>query len=404
MIFLGVPLCNEIAITGTLNLGFRTCCCRSAGLLMAVLVRGWRGSFISKALSFDRFVLHGLGNVRQALRRKANETGAVNFETGAVVGEGIDPKSELLRWANNRAAFSMNPVCTPDVEVPRFTLSPGKAPTKLETHPHFLGASSSQSQSSQSSHSLPSTSDFASESRSFRVAPQLPRTAQPIIPLVYGTRKGWPFYVEFLFAWQEHGNGEACQLGVQSCNAIRNASASSPSSCGTDATAVRLKFSPSAGAVFQQRAEGSFRLWPLHDLWVDASLPGTQTFLEAGVYIDAKGEISFYRKGPYTRENKGEVARQLSWEVAGGFTCLPDTSVREGHEGHEGVKHANVEHGERLQEIKDSKEHFYVVLCLLDERTPLEARLVKVGSDPPLPPPTPTVPRRSWVPETQVRT
>jgi hypothetical protein len=32
----------------------------------------------------------------------------------------------------------------------------------------------------------------------------------------------------------------------------------------------------------------------------------------------------------------------------------------------------------------------------------LEARLVKVGSVPPLP--APTVPRRSWVPETQVRT
>ena len=64
----------------------------------------------------------------------------------------------------------------------------------------------------------------------FWVAPQLPRTAQPIIPLVYG----WPFYVEFLFAWQEHGNGEACRLGVQSCNgrSSRSSTMSSASSLG----------------------------------------------------------------------------------------------------------------------------------------------------------------------------
>lgn len=360
-----------------------------------------------------RLLLHFF-SVRQTLRRKASATGAVCFETGAVVGEGVDPKSELLRWANDRTAFSTTPVCAPDVEVPKFTLSPGRAPTKLETHPerHFLGAASSLSDSS--------SSDFVSalseSQRNFRVAPQLPRTAQPIIPLVYGTRKGWPFYVEFLFAWQEHGNGEACQLGVQSCNGRSSTSSTmssassfgqfSPSLSQSEATVVRLKFSPSAGAVFQQRAEGSFRMWPLEDLWVDASLPGTQTFLEAGVYIDKKGEISFYRKGPYTRENKGAVARQLSWEVAGGFTCFPAVCrAVEGYDSYDGFKHANDPSVERLQssnEIQDHFCHFYVVLCLLDERTPLEARLVKVGSVPPLP--APTVPRRSWVPETQVRT
>ena len=71
-------------------------------------------------------------------------------------------------------------------------------------------------------------------------------------------------------------------------------------------------FAQYTGTVFQQRATGFFRMWLLADLWVDASLPGTQSFLEAGVYVDTKGEISFYRKGPYTRENTGEVARQLS--------------------------------------------------------------------------------------------
>ena len=126
-----------------------------------------------------RLLLHFF-SVRQTLRRKASATGAVCFETGAVVGEGVDPKSELLRWANDRTAFSTTPVCAPDVEVPKFTLSPGRAPTKLETHPerHFLGAASSLSDSS--------SSDFVSalseSQRNFRVAPQLPRTAQPIIP------------------------------------------------------------------------------------------------------------------------------------------------------------------------------------------------------------------------------
>ena len=121
-----------------------------------------------------RLLLHFF-SVRQTLRRKASATGAVCFETGAVVGEGVDPKSELLRWANDRTAFSTTPVCAPDVEVPKFTLSPGRAPTKLETHPerHFLGAASSLSDSS--------SSDFVSalseSQRNFRVAPQLSTAA-----------------------------------------------------------------------------------------------------------------------------------------------------------------------------------------------------------------------------------
>ena len=195
---------------------------------------------------------------------------------------------------------------------------------------------------------------------SFRVAPQLPRAAQPVLPLLFGTLKGWPFYAEFLFAWEEHGNGEACQLGV-----------ATGSKDSQDIQSVQLKFSPSAGAMFQQRPEGSFRMWPMDDLWVDASQPGTRTFLEAGVYISDVGQIAFYRKGPYTQEHKGDGERQLAWEVAGGFECQPDTA--------------------------EPAEHFHVVLCLLDEQTPLEANISKVGSEPPLPVVTA---RQVWIPET----
>ena len=272
------------------------------------------------------------------------------YHTGAIVGEGTNPKLELLQWASSRLAFTSKPICAPDVTLPLFSLSPGTNPTKMETQPRLL-----------------SLSEAYQNQRGFRVAPQLPRIAQPIIPLVYGTRKGWPFYAEFLFAWEEHGNGEACQLGVSiSCTsqAVEERQA-----------AVQLKFSPSAGAMFQQRQEGSFRMWPLEDLWVDASLPGTQTFLEAGVYIDADGQVAFYRKGPYTGKDKGEVARQLSWEVAGGFRCV--------------------------SEIGAAAEDFHVVLCLLDEHTGLEAKLVKIGSTPPIAPVV--TQRRNWVPETQVR-
>ena len=93
------------------------------------------------------------------------------------------------------------------------------------------------------------------------------------------------------------------------------------------------------------------------------------------MYIDEKGQVAFYRKGPYTGENKGEIARQLSWEVAGGFYTQDD--------------------------LGSDFQDFHVVLCLLDEHTPLEAQLVKLGDAPPKQP-TPA-PRRSWVPEIQVQ-
>ena len=148
-----------------------------------------------------------------------------------VVGEGLNPKLELLRWAKNRVAFSRNPVCA---DAPSFALSPGSIPTKLETHPRlvFFGGDDQNH-------------------RRFRVAPQLPRVAQPIIPLLYGTRKGFRFYAEFLFAWQERGNGEACQLGVS------RASLATERPCSEE---VQLKFSPSAGAVNKEQMAPSVRL------------------------------------------------------------------------------------------------------------------------------------------------
>ena len=288
---------------------------------------------------------------RHSLHNFAKKLGAVCYETQGAVGDGPEPKLQLLEWAEKRSSFvpcgsvqSDPDMPVPPLTVPRFTLSPPDAPTMLETTPR------------------PESSVESPNSNGSRVAPQLPRAAQPVIPLLYGTLKGWPLYAEFSFTWEEKGNGEACQLGV---------------STGSDEDlkgAVQLKFSPSAGAMFQQRPEGSFRMWPMEDLWVDAYQPGTRTFLEAGVYISARGQIAFYRKGPYTLEHKGEGARQLNWEVAGGFEC----------------------------EFPNARERFHIALCLLDEQTPLVAKIVRIGSEPPVPPVAPSLARQVWVPETHV--
>ena len=286
---------------------------------------------------------------RYSLRCIAKKTGAVCYETQRVVGDGPEPKLEVLRWAKRKATFAS---CISVPMMPSFTLTPPEAATQLETEPSL------------------EHSELLQDHRGFRVAPQLPRIVQPVVPLVYGTLKGWPFYAEFLFAWEEKGNGEACQLGVSigksaQTNQDRQA-------------AVQLKFSPSAGAMFQQRPEGSFRTWPMEDLWVDAHEPGTQTFLEAGVYISSEGQIAFYRKGPYMLDRKGDGARQLTWEVAGGFECQFPDSTEQFHE-------------------------FHVVLCLLDEQTPLQAKILKIGSRPPIPPVAMPLARQIWVPETHIQ-
>ncbi|CAE7251370.1 unnamed protein product [Symbiodinium sp. KB8] len=307
--------------------------CRTSSLFASIAGEWWLAPLILEFMDLKSLIVMettGLFcNDRRPLlhsfRMMAKKLGAVCYETQAVLGESCEPKLEVLRWLTSRSTFA--PFALTDGPNRRLKLVPQKLPTKLQTEP---------------CHSEPSQNGF-------RVAPQLPRAAQPAVPLVYGTLKGWPLYAEFLFAWEEHGNGEACQLGV---------------SVG-GSQEVQLKFSPSAGAIFQHRPEGSFRTWPMDDLWVDAYQPRTQTFLEAGVHIGVEGKITFYRKGPYTHEHKGGGARQLVWEVAGGFDCS----------------------------FPGASEQFHIVLCVLDDQTPLEAKILRVGTEPPVPP----VPaRQAW--------
>ncbi|CAE7437803.1 unnamed protein product [Symbiodinium sp. CCMP2456] len=314
--------------------------CRTSSLFASIACEWWLAPLILEFLDLKSLIVMETTGLfcsdrrplLHSFRMMAKKLGAVCYETQAVLGESCEPKLEVLQWSTSRSTFA--PLALTDGPNRRLKLVPHKLPTKLLTEP---------------CHSEPSQNGF-------RVAPQLPRAAQPVVPLVYGTLKGWPLYAEFLFAWEEHGNGEACQLGV---------------SVG-GSQEVQLKFSPSAGAIFQHRAEGSFRTWPMDDLWVDAYQPRTQTFLEAGVHIGAEGKITFYRKGPYTHEHKGGGARQLVWEVAGGFECS----------------------------FPGASEQFHIVLCVLDDQTPLEAKILRVGTEPPVPP----VPaRQAWIPETHVQ-
>jgi len=288
-------------------------------------------------------------HLMQAFRQRGGITGAVCYATGVAVGSGPNPKLELLGFLRHRAAFLPQPSGLPTA--PIFTLcaqAPGAALTMLETHPDHrdtpLGEDADSTLSAEGHPSIPVS------------APQLPRGAQPLVPLAFGVRKGWPLYVEIRLAWVEHGNGEACQLGV----ALR----SNREEAVLGAEPEPLKFSPSAGAVFQHRANGSFRSWPLEDLWVDA-YPGASMILQAGVYVNALGQVFFYRRGPLTKDDsKGGDAEELPWEVTGSI----DTSQGGHHEG-------------------GALEKIYVMLSLLDEQTPLRAELVRVGSTPPVPPP-----------------
>ena len=39
--------------------------------------------------------------------------------------------------------------------------------------------------------------------------------------------------------------------------------------------------------------QGSFRAWPMSDLWLDVESVGTLFVLDAGIYISSKGQVTF---------------------------------------------------------------------------------------------------------------
>lgn len=298
--------------------------------------------------AFQADPLHML---QRAFYRMARTTGAVCYSTGVTVGEGRNPKTELLGWLHSRSAFLEPKPCPPAFTLG--SLAAGKAPSLLETLPIRSGSAGTVELH---------TREDSYTSRSSR---QLPRSEQPLVPLAFGVREGFPLYVEFRLAWEEHGNGEACQLGLElrSSGKVLNGDRDRSAAC-TRADGPHLRFSPSAGAVFQGTADSCLRGWPLEDLWVDAEAAGTCMELHTGVYVSEGGKISFYRRGPFSGRHKGTNAQGFSWEVTASFDPFPRGQLQEG-----------------------AVREYFVMLCLLDRCTPLQAELAQVALVPPVEPP-----------------
>lgn len=259
------------------------------------------------------------------LRRIARSAGAVCYATGNSTWEGDSPRRDVLHWLRNRRGFAPRPRDFADsFELLQGVAAPSSALTQVGE---------------------------GFDSRQAGRAQELPREEQPVLPLAYGVRKGWGLYVEFRLAWEERGNGEACQLGV-----LRR-SKESP----MGGRECLLKFSPSAGAVFKFRPDGCLRAWPLEDLWVE-NFPDKHMALDVGVHVSKCGQVSFFRRGPF--DSKARNFEEYSWETAGCF------DVRDGFNDDETAPH-----------------EFHVFLSLVDRHTPLHVDLARVVDHPPVAPP-----------------
>jgi len=338
-------------------------------------------------------LLGGTVHLCSAWRRLGHATGAVAFSGGAV-GEGADPKAELLRWTRARCAALLGRALQPApggwLPVSRPALRFGLAGDR-----HALV------QTLTPGPGVPGAPDAGAPRGTYSV-PQLPRNVRPVLPLAFGVRRGAPLYAEFRLSWEECGNGEACQVGLLPAGA----GLSTP-----EAAAPAFAFSPSAGSIARyppwgvsNGQGGSFRAWPLPDLWLDTRDLGTRSVLEAGVYIDPGGRVTFYRRGPLSQGAgskaseepsvvrspgpepseaaavmaeeaalPGEAGAQPTWEAAGRFAWASPAGLS----------------------LELQPEALHVALCLLDERTPLTAVLTRVSTAPPVPPPT-DLPSVEW--------
>jgi len=267
--------------------------------------------------------------LRRCYEHLGRSTGAVCFKTREVVGESDDPKRMLLHWHRKRSAFLdrvgalQQGLCSREINLRSATSS--SAPTELEV--------------------LPCQVPHVDVNR------LLPLDERPVFPLAFGVREGFASYFGFRFSWEEHGNGEACQVGV-------NVKSPRELLCDSESVSQQLLFSPSAGAVFHKKNDSRWRAWPLDDLWVDALEHGTRLELEAGVYIDEGGNIFLYRRASIPKSHR-DSQEALQWEVVGGLEL------------------------DQSQSPSGTRE-FYIFLSLLDACTPLRATITHVRhSEPP---------------------
>lgn len=294
-----------------------------------------------------------------AWHRLSMSLGAVSFATGGVVGKGSKPKGEYLRWLREQSLFfgcvrlkGASPISSVisisgNVVVQTSALAPA-----VPAHP-----------------ALPAGPN---NPRGTNSIPQLRRQDRPMFPLAFGIANGHALYAEFRLSWREQGNGEACQLGVVPCE----------HGCCEDKDPSVLLFSPSAGSVVQllhseqlMQTTCHLRAWPLPDLLLDVASVETEFVMEAGIYISAEGQVTFYRRGPLPKSTEeitdASTVFHTEWEITPSF-C--------GDAAH--VHHTEVSGAAD----KPRSQQLHMVLSLLDEITPLRAELSYVASAPPVPP------------------
>lgn len=317
------------------------------------------GAVPSSSLHLDR-----------AWRRLGISTGAVHFRTRGVVGKGTDAKADYSLWARERATFFggllLRGVSSTWIqELATRIDSLGSGRTLFETHRRLTSSSAA------TRHRLPLPAGPQNPVGSNSI-PQLPDKDRPMLPLSFGIRPGYSLYAEFRLHWQEHGNGEMCQLGLVSSGLSGKSAPDDPI----------ILFSPSAGSVARRVRHGAlsigtFRAWPLPDLWLDIAPVGNHSVLEAGIFVGPSGQVTFFRRGPVSESATEKGFADLPWEVTASFDwSLPPHAQLLGL--------GDVEEAT----LKPRTEELHVVLTMLDEVTPLRAELSHVGCTPPVPAPT----------------